>query len=75
MATTKRRLNITLSPEVDVLISMIAKRDQVPEATKVSELLATSLALEEDRAFSLLADARMKEKNIKWLSHKDVWGE
>ena len=75
MATTKRRLNITLSPEVDALISMIAKRDQVPEATKVGELLNISLALEEDKAFSLLADARMKEKNTKWLSHKDVWGE
>ncbi len=75
MATTKRRLNITLSPEVDALISLIAKRDHVPEATKVSELLITSLALEEDRAFSLLADTRMKEKNAKWLSHKDVWGE
>ena len=75
MATTKRRLNITLSPEVDALISLIAKRDHVPEATKVSELLSTSLALEEDRAFSLLADTRMKEKNAKWLSHKDVWGE
>jgi hypothetical protein len=75
MATTKRRLNITLSPEVEALISMIAKRDQVPEATKVSELLTISLALEEDKAFSLLGDARLKEKKTNWLSHKDVWGE
>ena len=75
MATAKRRLNITLSPEVDALISMIAVRDHVPEATKVSELLTISLALEEDKAFSLLGDARMNEKGTKWLSHKDVWGE
>ncbi len=75
MATTKRRLNITLSPEVDALISLIAKRDRVPEATKVSELLNISLALEEDRIFSVLADERLNEKNVKWLSHTDVWGK
>lgn len=74
MATTKRRLNITLSPELEKLVALVAKRDQVPEATKVSELLLTSLALEEDRALSLLAEARMREKGKK-LSHTDVWGE
>jgi hypothetical protein len=75
MATTKRRLNITLSPEADALISMIAKRDKVPAATKVSELIAISLALEEDKAFASLGDARLKKKGTKWLSHKEVWGE
>ena len=72
MATTKRRLNITLSPEANSIISMIAKRDKVPEATKVSELLTISLALEEDRALSLLADRRMKDKGKK-LTHSDIW--
>lgn len=72
MATTKRRLNITLSPEVDILITEISKRDGVPEATKVSELLNVSLMLEEDRAFSVLADQRLHEKGKK-LSHSDVW--
>ena len=75
MATTKRRLNITLSPEVDALISLIAKRDRVPAATKVSELLNISLALEEDKAFSILADERLNEKDVQRLSHNDVWGE
>lgn len=74
MTTTKRRLNITLSPELEKLVALVAKRDKVPEATKVSELLLTSLALEEDRALSLLAAARMREKGKK-LSHTDVWGE
>jgi hypothetical protein len=73
MATTKRRLNITLSPELETLVSLVAKRDRVPAATKINELLLTSLALEEDRAFSLLAEARLKEKGRK-LSHEEVWG-
>lgn len=74
MATTKRRLNITLSPEVDKLISEIAQRDNVPHATKVSELLAISLALEEDKAFSVLGDNRLKHRGKK-LSHTEVWGD
>jgi hypothetical protein len=73
MATTKRRLNISLSKEVETMVSTLAKRDRVPEATKVSELLLVSLAIEEDKALSLLAEARLKEKGRK-LSHEEVWG-
>lgn len=73
MATTKRRLNITLAPEVEKLITQIAKRDRVPEATKISELLKISLLMEEDRAFGLLAEKRLKEKGTK-LTHVEVWG-
>lgn len=74
MATTKRRLNITLAPDVEKLITQIAKRDCVPEATKISELLNISLMMEEDRAFSLLGESRLKEKGKK-LSHAEVWGK
>lgn len=74
MTTTKRRLNITLSPDVEKLITQIAKRDRVPEATKISELLNISLMMEEDRAFSLIGESRLKEKGRK-LSHAEVWGK
>ncbi|OHA79841.1 MAG: hypothetical protein A2747_03425 [Candidatus Yonathbacteria bacterium RIFCSPHIGHO2_01_FULL_44_41] len=78
MATTKRRLNITLAPDVEKLITQIAKRDRVPEATKISEkiseLLNISLMMEEDKAFSLLGENRLKEKGKK-LTHADVWGK
>ena len=73
MATTKRRLNITLSAEAEALVTLIAKHDRVPEATKVNELVNLSLALEEDMAFATLGDVRLKEKKAKWLSHTDVW--
>lgn len=72
MATTKRRLNITLAPDVEKLITEIAKRDRVPEATKISELLNISLMMEEDKAFSLLGENRLKEKGKK-LTHNEVW--
>ena len=74
MATTKRRLNITLAPEVEKLITHIAKRDRVPEATKISELLSISLIMEEDKAFSVFAEGRLKEKGRK-LTHAEVWGK
>lgn len=74
MTTLKRRLNITLTPEVEKLVSHMAKRDKVPEATKISELLKISLMLEEDKAFSLLGEQRLSEKTKK-LSHEEVWGE
>lgn len=74
MVTTKRRLNITLSKEAGMLLTEIAKRDNVPEATKVSELVNISLALEEDRAFSVLADSRLNIKGKK-LTHAEVWGK
>lgn len=74
MATTKRRLNITLAPDVEKLITQIAKRDRVPEATKISELLNISLMMEEDKAFSLLGENRLKERGEK-LSHTEVWGK
>jgi hypothetical protein len=74
MTTTKRRLNITLAPDVEKLITQIAKRDRVPEATKISELLNISLMMEEDRAFSLLGEGRLKERGKK-LTHADVWGK
>jgi hypothetical protein len=74
MATTKRRLNITLAPDVEKLITEIAKRDRVPEATKISELLRVSLVMEEDKAFSVLAEARLKKQGKK-LTHREVWGK
>lgn len=74
MATTKRRLNITLAPDVEKFITNIAKRDRVPEATKISELLRVSLVMEEDMALSSLAERRLKEKGRK-LTHTEVWGK
>ncbi len=73
MATTKRRLNITLSPDLDWALSKIAKRDNVPEATKAAELLQSALLVEEDSVWARLADTRYKEKS-KYISHEKAWG-
>ncbi len=74
MATTKKRLNITLSPDLEWALSEIAKRDSVPEATKASELLRDALLVEEDVVWARLAEERYKDKS-KTVSHKKAWGK
>ncbi len=73
MSTSKTRINISVSREEERALSRLAKRDQVPTATKAADLLAFALELEEDRYFSELADKRLGRK-VLWLSHEEVWG-
>ena len=73
MATTKARINVSVSSDVEKAIILLAKRDQVPNATKAAELLKLALEIEEDMVFSAIADARLDEKKTKWLSGKEVW--
>ncbi len=48
MATTKNRINISLSPSVDRILSWLSRRDNMPRATKAADLLRIALELEED---------------------------
>lgn len=75
MATTKKRLNITLSPTVEKMVTKLAVRDQVPAATKVRQLLEQSLELVEDEVLTGLAEKRLGKIGEKKLSHKVVWGD
>ena len=72
MATTKKRINITLSPAEEEAISKLAKRDHVPEATKAAQLLRLALEIEEDEVWDQIATERLKTSK-KMLSHKEVW--
>lgn len=73
MATTKKRLNITLSPAAEDMVTTLAARDRVPTATKARELLEQSLSLVEDQALTEAAESRLAHVGKK-LSHKEVWG-
>lgn len=74
MATTKKRVNISLSKELEQQVTALAERDSVPTATKITELLRQSVELEEDRLLSTIADQRMRT-SAERLSHAEVWGE
>jgi len=72
MATTKKRLNITLSPDVERAVIKIARRDKVPQATKIAELVTTALLIEEDSVWNDLARAR-DTKGVSFVSHAKAW--
>ena len=72
MLTTKKRLNITLSPDMETVIKWLAERDKVPQASKAAELLIVALEIEEGLAWDKLARERDK-RGAKFLSHKTAW--
>lgn len=75
MATTKQRINISVSKSTAQALARLAKRDQEPVATKAGALLEFALELEEDRMLSAIADERLKNYRGPWLSHEEVWGQ
>ena len=76
MATTKKRINITLSPHAEEALKMLAKENKVPQATKASELIEEALELYEDIVLVKIMEKRIKgagKKKPKYLSHEEVW--
>ena len=71
MATTKKRINISVTKETNDMLKRLAKRDQEPVATKAGALLEFALEFEEDRMLSALADERLKGK-VKWVPDSDA---
>lgn len=67
-------MSVSLSQEDANIITRMAKRDQISRASKITQLLRQAIELEEDMYFSALGDARLAEKNIRWISHKEAWG-
>ncbi|MBI4599616.1 hypothetical protein HY732_01710 [Candidatus Uhrbacteria bacterium] len=74
MATEKKRINVSLSKPTYKALSYLARRDDVPFATKASFLIEEALELEEDIAFEHLASQRKKGK-IADLTHEEVWSK
>lgn len=58
MATTKNRVHISLSKPEEQFLTILAKRDQVPRATKASQLVRQAMEIEEDFALSKIAMER-----------------
>lgn len=67
MATTKTRINISLPYDVKQALDSLAKRDEVPVATKAGRLLEVALEIEENQAWEQIA-AKRDTKATKWTS-------
>ena len=72
MTTIKKRINISLSPDLDTLLSRVARRDQMPEATKAVRLLEVALSMEEDLILDRIASER-DVKGARFVTHKKAW--
>ncbi|MDO8474476.1 MAG: hypothetical protein Q7S62_02975 [bacterium] len=72
MATTKKRINISIPKTVEQALSLVAARDQVPQATKAVHLLQLALELEEDMIWDQVANTR-DTKKARFVSHKQAW--
>ena len=72
MPTTKKRINISVSKDLEEALYSVAKRDGVPEATKAAELLRLGLEIDEDILLERIASERYKTAK-RFLSHKTVW--
>ncbi len=72
MPTTKTRINITLSPDVERVLSRVAARDAVPAATKAAHLIRLALEVEEDEVWDALARGRDTAK-ARFVPHRRAW--
>ena len=72
MSTTKKRINISVSKELNDALSKLAKRDQMPQATKAEHLLRFALEIEEDDILNIIARGR-DTSFAKFVSHKLAW--
>ena len=61
MATIKKRITISLPGSVEEAIAQLAKRDQLPQATKAAELLRLAIENEEDEVWDSIAASRDKQ--------------
>lgn len=71
MTTTKKRLNISLSPYLERAISLLAKKDNLPEATKITQILEQSIEQIEDDILLQIAEEREKDGQ-KPISYKKL---
>jgi hypothetical protein len=72
MARVKTRINVSVSDDVERSIIALAKRDQVPHATKAAELLRQAIEIEEDRVLDMIVSERDRGRTA-FVSHKMAW--
>jgi hypothetical protein len=73
MTTTKNRINVSFSDIEEALLTRIAKRDQMPRATKVAQLVRLALEIEEDAYFSKLGDSILENDKRPSVPHSKAW--
>ena len=72
MLATKTRINISIPRHARRALERLARRDEMPEATKAAQLIQHALECEEDGVWD--AVARMRDRRgAKFVSHDRAW--
>lgn len=69
---TKKRINISVSADINRILMQLAKRDDVPVAAKTLELIKQAIELEEDIALEAIA-SRRDTPNARHFSDEEAW--
>jgi predicted DNA-binding protein len=72
MATTKQRVNITLTDEIFAALKQLSLKSKKTISGLGQELIEKALETNEDIHFSVKADERLKKKE-KIISHDKAW--
>lgn len=72
MPTSKKRMNLSLPPDLERTLARLAERDNVPQATKAIYLLRLALEIEEDDMLDALASER-DVPGVKFIPHAKAW--
>ena len=72
MSTAKSRINVSVPEDVRIALTDLAKRDQVPTATKAEHLIEIGLETAEDEAWDKIASSRDTNKTI-FYTHSEVF--
>ena len=72
MPTLKTRVNLAVPKDVHRAIKILARREDVPVATKALDLIKRALEIDEDIALEKIVKERLK-KRVKFISHDRVW--
>jgi hypothetical protein len=72
MPTQKKRLNLSLPHDMERALTLLARRDKVPQATKALHLVQLALEIEEDDVWNAIAEQR-DTPGATLLSHEQAW--
>jgi len=72
MATSKKRINISIAEPLEKAVEKLAARDEVLVATKVAELVRLAVELDEDQVWDSIAEKR-DTSDASFISHKKAW--
>lgn len=69
----KVRINLSVDQEMNDVLTVLAKKEGKPVASKVLDMVEFALECEEDRILGMMADKIRQENTETLLSHDQFW--